>query len=157
AAVAARHPQATVAGWARHADAPGARASRRGAITMARARPRTTELARRLAVGPEPGAFTHAETEGLAEPVRRHLQAAIAVGTPLARAARLAMRGRIRLGTRWVPFRARQVIAPHLGFVWTARAGLVFNGSDHLVDGHGGTDFRLLGVVPVAHDLGPDA
>jgi hypothetical protein len=80
-----------------------------------------SELERRLLRAPEPGAFGDAELDGLPEPVRRHLAAAIAPGTPLAVSARLRMRGRIKVG-RWLPFRARQVLSPHHGFVWAARA-----------------------------------
>jgi hypothetical protein len=67
------------------------------------------------------GTFTEAELDGLPDLVRRHLAAAITPGTPLARSARLRMRGRIRIG-RWLPFRAREVLSPHDGFVWAARA-----------------------------------
>ena len=44
------------------------------------------------------------------------------------------MRGSIRLG-RWLPFRARQVLNPHVGFIWAARVGEVIAGSDQYLDG----------------------
>jgi hypothetical protein len=50
---------------------------------------------------------------------QRYLTTAVAPGTPLAPAARLSMRGRIRLG-RWLPFRAGQLLAPRHGTVWKA-------------------------------------
>src|SRR6266487_1041588 len=91
--------------------------------------PRLSELEGRLLRAAEPGTFTGAELEGLPEPARRHLAAAIAPGTPLAVSARLRMRGSIKVG-RWLPFRARQVLSPHHGFVWAARAAGVIVGSD---------------------------
>jgi hypothetical protein len=109
----------------------------------------------RLLQPPAPGRFGAAELDGLPEPVRRHLTQAIVPGAPLATAARLRMRGRIKVG-RWLPFRAHQVLNPHHGFVWTARAAGVIAGSDRYVDGTGGMDWKLVGLVPVAHAQGPD-
>ena len=45
-----------------------------------------------------PGRFDPAELDGLPAPVRRHLTQAIAPGTPPHTAARLRMRGAIRVG-----------------------------------------------------------
>jgi hypothetical protein len=109
----------------------------------------------RLLGEPAPAVFTGADLGGLAEPVRRHLARAIAPGTPLARCARLTMRGSIMVG-RWLPFRAHQVLSPHQGFVWTARVAGVIAGSDHYLDGAGGMDWKLAGLVTVAHADGPD-
>ncbi|MGE3449156.1 MAG: DUF6544 family protein [Microbacteriaceae bacterium] len=86
---------------------------------------------------------------------RRYLEAAVAAGTPLAVGARLTMRGSIKLG-RWLPFRARQLLVPALGTVWVARVAGVISGSDRYVAGEGGMDWRLLGLVRVAHADGPD-
>lgn len=109
----------------------------------------------RLRGDPAPGVFTNADLTGLPEPVRRHLSRAIAPGTPLTGCARLAMRGSIKLG-RWLPFRARQVLNPHEGFVWAARVAGVVVGSDHYLDGAGGMSWRLAGLVTVAHEDGSD-
>lgn len=117
--------------------------------------PALSELEDRLLRAAEPGTFSDAELEGLPEPVRRHLAQAIAPGTPLAVSARLRMRGSIKVG-RWLPFRARQVLSPHHGFVWTARAAGVIAGSDRYVDGAGGMDWKLAGLVTVMHADGPD-
>ncbi len=117
--------------------------------------PWLSELEGRLLRAAEPGTFTGAELEGLPEPARRHLAAAIAPGTPLAVSARLRMRGSIKVG-RWLPFRARQVLSPHHGFVWAARAAGVIVGSDRYVDGVGGMDWKLAGLVTVVHTEGPD-
>jgi hypothetical protein len=103
----------------------------------------------------EEGSFTSAELDGLPEPARRHLAQAIAQGTPLATSARLRMRGHIKIG-RWLPFRARQVLDPHHGFVWAARTAGVITGSDRYLDGAGGMDWKLAGLVTVAHGDGPD-
>lgn len=115
-----------------------------------------TELEHRLSLPALDAAFDDAEVTDLPEPVARYFRAAIAPGTPLARSARLTMTGHIHLGTRWVPFRAREVLAPTEGFVWSARAGGVIVGSDHYVDGQGALDWRLLGLIRVAHGDGPD-
>jgi hypothetical protein len=116
---------------------------------------RLSELEARLLAPPEPGRFSDAELAGLPEPARRHLAQAIAPGTPLASSAQLRMRGRIKVG-RWLPFRARQVLNPHRGFVWAARAAGVIAGSDRHLDGDGGMDWKLAGLVIVAHAQGPD-
>jgi len=102
------------------------------------------------------GSFSPAEVRDLPEPVRRYFEAAIAHGTPLAAAAVLRMRGRLKLGRRWLPFRARQVLAPHRGFVWAARVGGLITGSDRYAGGTGGMDWRLLGLVPLVHAAGED-
>jgi hypothetical protein len=103
------------------------------------------------------GVFGEEELDGLPEPVRRYFRAAIAPGTPLAVSARLGMRGSIKLGGRWLPFRARQILAPHRGFVWAARiAGGLFAGSDQYIDGRGWMDWRILGMIPFVGADGPD-
>jgi hypothetical protein len=110
----------------------------------------------RLADPPDPGSFSEKDLEGLPDPVRRYLAGSIAPGTPLARAARFRMRGSIRLGGRWIGFRAREILAPHHGFLWAARAGGVIAGFDRYADGRGTMDWKLLGLVRVAHADGPD-
>ncbi len=117
--------------------------------------PRLSEPEARLLEPPGPARFSAAELEGLPEPVQRHLVQAITPGTPLVTSAWLRMRGHIKVG-RWVPFRARQLLNPHHGFVWAARAAGIIAGSDRYVDGHGGLDWKLLGLLPVAHAEGPD-
>ncbi len=104
----------------------------------------------------DPGAFDDDELSGLPEPVARYLRAAIAPGAPLARAADLDMRGRLKLNGRWLRFHAREVLAPHEGFVWRARVAGVVAGSDRCVDGHGQMDWKLLGLVRVADADGDD-
>ena len=63
------------------------------------------------------------DLDRLPEPARRYLEHAIAPGTPDATTARLQMRGSIKLGKRWLQFRAHETLTPHEGFVWKARVG----------------------------------
>ncbi len=100
--------------------------------------------------------FGEREVAGLPDPARRYLLGAIAPGAPLTRAARLTMRGEIRLGARWLGYRAEEVLAPERGFVWSARVAGVITGSDHVLDGEGGLDWRVLGLVPVVRASDPD-
>jgi hypothetical protein len=110
---------------------------------------------RRLCAEPPTAVFGHSELAGLPAPVRRYFHAAIAEGTPLATGARFRMRGHIKVG-RWLPFRAQEIIDPHVGFVWTARAAGVIAGSDHYLDGVGAMRWKLAGLVDVATGDGPD-
>jgi hypothetical protein len=113
------------------------------------------ELEPRLAHPPVAGSFDQGELQGLPDPVCRYLRASIAAGTPLARSARLGMRGAVKLGRWWIPFRARQVYAPHHGLVWTARAGGVIAGFDRYADGQGAMQWKLLGLLRLLHAQGP--
>ena len=105
--------------------------------------------------GSPSGRFSAAELVGLEAPVRRYLGHAIAARTPLWQCVRLSMRGSIKLG-RWLPFRAQQILHPHRGFVWAARVAGVIAGSDHYLQGTGGMDWKLAGLLHVAHAEGPD-
>jgi hypothetical protein len=109
-----------------------------------------------LADPPVPGAFAEVELEGLPEPVRRYFTASVAPGAPLARSCRFRMRGSIRLGSRWLRFRARETLAPRHGFVWAARVAGLIAGADRYADGEGTMDWKLAGLVRVAHADGPD-
>ncbi|GHE38461.1 hypothetical protein GCM10017673_46020 [Streptosporangium violaceochromogenes] len=104
---------------------------------------------------PDSAPFTPDELKGLPAPVRRHLAASIAPGTPPAIAARLRMRGSIKIG-RWLPFSARQLLAPHSGFVWTARVAALITGSDRYAEGRGGMDWRMAGLLRLVHAEGDD-
>jgi hypothetical protein len=99
--------------------------------------------------------FSEADLDGLPDPVRGYLRAAIAPGTALATAARVRMRGQIKLG-RWLPFQAEELLAPHHGFYWAARAAGVIGGFDRYAGGQGEMRWRLLGLVPVMRGDGPD-
>jgi hypothetical protein len=110
---------------------------------------------RRLCSEPTLGVFTAAEIDWLPEPVQRYFKASIAVGTPLATSARLRMRGHIKVG-RWLPFRARQVLRPHLGFIWSARAAGIIAGYDCYIAGAGEMNWKIARLFNVAHGDGPD-
>ena len=126
----------------------------------------TRTKARRMSVSEfetglaRPGArdvFRDDELVGLPAPVQRYFRAAIAPGTPLALAARLEMHGSIKIGGRWLPFRATEVLAPQRGFVWSARvSGGLFAGSDQYDSGLGAMRWKILGLIPVVQADGPD-
>jgi hypothetical protein len=115
------------------------------------------ELARTYGSLPEAadGSFAPAELEGLPSAVQQHLRTAIETGTPRARTALITMSGRLRIG-RWLPFRGAEVLSPHRGFVWWARAAGIVSGSDRYVGGVGELDWRLGGLIRVMHASGPD-
>jgi TusA-related sulfurtransferase len=115
---------------------------------------RTSDAAGRAAP-PSSAVFSESELEGLPGPVQRYFRFAIAPGTPLATSARLRMHGRIKIG-HWLPFRARQVLAPRSGFTWSAWAGGVLSGFDRYAEGQGAMRWKLLGVLPVMRADGPD-
>ncbi len=115
----------------------------------------SAQLEQSLLLPPAQAAFATDEVEGLPGPVQRYLRWAVLPGTPLARAARLRMRGHIKLG-RWLPFSAEETLAPHAGFVWPASVLGVMAGSDRCVHGDGGMDWKLLGRRTVVHAEGPD-
>ena len=117
----------------------------------------TDTVDQRLRIRGDVGVFGEAEVSGSDEPVRRYFRAAIAPGTPLARAARLRMRGSIKFGNRWAPFRAGELLAPLHGYHWPATvAGGLLRGFDSYLDGHASMRWKLLGLVPVVRAGGSD-
>jgi hypothetical protein len=114
-----------------------------------------------LARGHDHGVFDPSMTAGLPGAAQRYLTHAIAPGARLCSQVKLTMRGRMRLkpGARWMPMRARQVLAPPRGFVWEARIGwsaLFFSGFDLFYHGHGEVNWRLMGVIPLAQQGGQE-
>jgi hypothetical protein len=107
-----------------------------------------------------PTATYHPElVEDLPVAARRYFGHAIAPGTPMASAVRLRMHGTIRLKDSWDPFEAEQVLRAHRGFVWRATIrmkGVPVKGFDRWVDGEGEVKWKLLGLIPVAHETGPE-
>jgi hypothetical protein len=98
------------------------------------------------------------EIASLPESARRYLEHSIAPGTPLASAVRLRMHGEIKL-KGWCPFEAEQVIRRDRGMIWQASVrmyGLAIKGSDRIVDGEGGMEWRLFGLIPFLKASGPD-
>jgi hypothetical protein len=109
------------------------------------------------AVGPTQN-FEPAALSALPEAAQRYLKHAIAPGTTLATAVRLQMRGEIKL-KRWYPFSAEQVIHWNRGMIWQATVrmwGMTMRGSDSFLDGQGGMDWKLFGILPVINASGPD-
>lgn len=98
--------------------------------------------------------YTPAEIDDLPEPVQRYFTSAIAEGTILAKTVRLRMRGFIKVGM-WLPFRARQLSNPHVGFRWTARAVGLISGFDRYVHDAGVMQWNVAGRFPVAMPTGP--
>lgn len=108
-----------------------------------------------LRAGPPYGVFDESEVVGLDEPVRRYFSAAIDPGTPLHSCVQIRMTGALRLG-RWLPFRARQVLAPTRGFLWRARVAGAITGYDQYFAGSGEMEWKLGGLLTVAQAHGPD-
>jgi hypothetical protein len=119
--------------------------------------PAFTSLERQLAVAPDTCVFSDVEVEGCDEPVQRYFRSAIAPGTALTRTARLRMRGTIKVGKRWVPFRAEELLAPLHGYFWPATvAGGLLRGADCYSGGAASMTWKLLGVLPVIRTNGSD-
>lgn len=120
---------------------------------------RTAELWNELARPVERGHFQIEQLQRLPDPARRYLAHAISPGAKVASGVHLKMEGTIRLGRKWLPFRAEQVLAPPRGFVWRAvvRSGLMrISGADHYANGSGAVDFRLWGIIPMVRASSPD-
>ena len=102
----------------------------------------------------DPKAFAH-----LPACVQRYLAHVIAPGTPLAAAVRLRMHGTLRVGRKWRPFKAEEVIVGSGAMIWRARVrlpGFAIRGFDRYVDGVGAMQWKLFGFVPFIHVSGPD-
>ena len=107
--------------------------------------------------GPPVG-FDPGTVDELPDPARRFLLRALPAGTPLHSAVELVMEGRIRLGRRWFPFRAEQILRAGVGFVWAPVVGgriIRFTGADLLGPDGARTEFRLHGWIPVVRADGP--
>jgi hypothetical protein len=90
--------------------------------------------------------FDAASLDGLDEPVQRYFRHAIREGADIGRGVRLAMSGRIKVGT-WLPFSGVEA-CDGSSFVWQARVGrgmLVV--TDRFDGGAGSTEARLFGRV----------
>ncbi len=103
--------------------------------------------------------FDPSSLDGLPDPARRMLGRAIPAGAPLATAIELTMSGAIRLGPRWFPFTADQILRAGVGFVWRSTTGgrfVRFTGADVLGPDGAEVAFRFHGRVPVVRASGPD-
>ena len=107
--------------------------------------------------GREPVRFVPAAVDDLPDPARRWLTRVITPGTSLPGGVILEMRGRIRLGPRWFPFTADQVLRAGVGFVWRPVVGgriVRFEGVDVLAPSDARMEFRLHGRIPVVGETG---
>lgn len=115
-------------------------------------------LARALRSADHLDAFDPQALAGYPEPARRWLTHAIGPGERLVDAVELEMHGRLRLGRRWLRFRAIEALVPDSGFVWSAHtrlAGVPVSGYDAYVNGAGSMRWRALGL-PLQSAAGPD-
>lgn len=110
----------------------------------------------------EPSIVTKDDLADLPEPVQQWLRYSGAVGKPRPTTVRLKQEGEIRLGDRgWMPFTAEEYYTTDPpGFVWTATidftGGIPVIGQDRYIEGAAALEMRLLGVIPVASDSGPE-
>ncbi|WP_231611070.1 DUF6544 family protein [Rhodococcus sp. CX] len=115
------------------------------------ARPVRREWDALSSLPPSTEQFDPEQVADLPSAAQQWLTHALEPGVPLARAVHLTMRGHIKLGS-WRPFRAAQILAPGVGFVWAATArvaGLPILGYDRYTDGRGEMNWKLGGLVPV--------
>jgi hypothetical protein len=94
---------------------------------------------------------------GFPPPVERWLTHAVAPGTSLAGTLELTTHGEIKMG-RWLRYRARQILAPPAGMVWTASTGvgpLRITGFDRYVHGKGEMCWKFFGLIPFLRVKGP--
>jgi len=111
--------------------------------------------------GSLPDCFSADHLAGLPEPARRYLRHAITIGTPLADACRLTLRGSMcpAPGQPRLSLTATEVLAPREGFVWTAKSrmyGVPLHVRDHYAAETGGVEVLLLGVLPIPVGSGAD-
>ena len=112
------------------------------------------EMQRLIALQPaNPDVFSAGMIASVPEPARRFFRFAIAEGTPLYSVADIKMEGQFGMGDKaepkYMPMRARQVLAAPDGFVWAMSAG---SGAMRLSGSDSGkwTRFWLFGLAPVA-------
>ncbi len=106
-----------------------------------------------------PELFDPRTLDGLPAPAARWLRHALPDGTPVFRAVKVVMSGSIKLGSRWMPFTADQILRAGVGFVWRPVVGgrfLRFIGADVFGPDEARMEFRLQGLITVAKASGPD-
>lgn len=118
------------------------------------------EVSRLLALQPRAPAPFHPDLVAeLPAPVRAYFTAMIAAGTPLHTVARIEMAGRFGIGNneshRYLPMRAREVLAAPEGFHWAMAVPLGRGGISGSDSGRW-TRFWALGLAPVARAGGTD-
>ncbi|MGI9612497.1 MAG: DUF6544 family protein [Acidimicrobiales bacterium] len=106
-----------------------------------------------------PPTFDPATVDDLPAPAKRLLNRALPPDTPLNSLVELTMEGKIKLGGRWLPFTADQILRAGVGFVWAPTVGnriLRFTGADTLGPNGAHIEFRFLDRIPVVRGSGPD-
>lgn len=102
--------------------------------------------------------FDRGSLASLPTPAARWLGRVVPPGTPLIDVVEIEMTGEIKLGPRWMPFTATQILRAGVGFVWKPIVGgrlLRFVGADLLGPDDARMEFRLHGRIPVARAAGP--
>lgn len=106
-----------------------------------------------------PAAETLDDVAALPPPARRFLEHACGSRAPTASGVRLTMTGSVTQAGRRLALRADEVLVPSHGFVWRARARigpLAITVSDHYFQRSSRVEVRLLGLVPIGGESGPD-
>ena len=107
-----------------------------------------------------PATYGPEATAGLPGPVKRYFDHALKAGAPVARRAKLSMRGKILSNGAWTSFKAEEVISPQQGFVWEVKMGpwpSLVRGADYYLGGSGGQNIKRLFGQPLLHSEGQDA
>jgi hypothetical protein len=103
--------------------------------------------------------FDPAIVADLPEPARRYFNYTIQAGTLLSRVVEIEMTGELGLGTKdapnYQPMRARQILSPPHGFIWSLKSGAI-SGSEGALPEGSWTRFWLFKLIPVARVSGPD-
>lgn len=107
----------------------------------------------------DPPCFDAGTLEPLPPPAQRLLAAAVPGGSPLHTMVSLEMSGDIKLGGRWLPFTAVQILRAGTGFVWAPIVGgrfFRFTGADVYGPDGARIDFRFRTRIPIVRGSGPD-
>ena len=121
------------------------------------------EVERVAAASGEAVVVSEAMLAGLPEPAQRFLRHSGVVGRPIPQVIRTRQQGRIRSAANsgWMNFEAEQIYSTNPpAFVWRVsmprRSMALAIGRDAYLDGRGSILIKLLGVVPVAAEDGPE-
>ena len=100
---------------------------------------------------------------GLPQPVQRWLRASNVVGSAYPVTVRLTQQGEFRMGEGrgWMPFSAEEYYTTDPpSYVWRVRFKmaplLAVSGRDRYAEGRASIQMRMLSVIPVANDSGPE-
>lgn len=95
--------------------------------------------------------------------VRQWMERAGVPDQPLIQQAEFEQQGRMKTGPEkdWIPFSSRQYVAPMVpAFVWVADVGggpfMRFSGLDSYQNGHGRMRIKVLSLLPVVNEAGPE-